>query len=99
MSSVSKAQHRISARPAPPRLRVQPDLGCRVHESWSGRSGSNRRHSAWEADVLPLNYARAGMACSTCRPPAKSRGCGAGEMASDGRALGPILDEGVADFL
>src|ERR1043165_2078665 len=25
---------------------------------WSGRSGSNRRHSAWEADVLPLNYAR-----------------------------------------
>ncbi len=26
---------------------------------WSGRSGSNRRHSAWEADVLPLNYARA----------------------------------------
>jgi hypothetical protein len=26
--------------------------------SWSGRSGSNRRHSAWEADVLPLNYAR-----------------------------------------
>src|SRR5436190_2211788 len=27
-------------------------------ECWSGRSGSNRRHSAWEADVLPLNYAR-----------------------------------------
>jgi hypothetical protein len=27
---------------------------------WSGRSGSNRRHSAWEADVLPLNYARNG---------------------------------------
>ena len=27
-------------------------------ERWSGRSGSNRRHSAWEADVLPLNYAR-----------------------------------------
>src|SRR5665213_183777 len=26
--------------------------------NWSGRSGSNRRHSAWEADVLPLNYAR-----------------------------------------
>ena len=25
---------------------------------WSGRAGSNRRHSAWEADVLPLNYAR-----------------------------------------
>ncbi len=26
--------------------------------SWSGRPGSNRRHSAWEADVLPLNYSR-----------------------------------------
>lgn len=25
---------------------------------WSGRPGSNRRHSAWEADVLPLNYSR-----------------------------------------
>ena len=24
----------------------------------SGRTDSNRRHSAWEADVLPLNYAR-----------------------------------------
>src|ERR1700722_4056941 len=27
-------------------------------DSWSGRPGSNRRHSAWEADVLPLNYSR-----------------------------------------
>jgi hypothetical protein len=27
-------------------------------EEWSGRPGSNRRHSAWEADVLPLNYSR-----------------------------------------
>ena len=26
--------------------------------NWSGRPGSNRRHSAWEADVLPLNYSR-----------------------------------------
>ena len=25
---------------------------------WSGRWESNPRHSAWEADVLPLNYAR-----------------------------------------
>ena len=25
---------------------------------WSGRSGSNRRRPAWEADILPLNYAR-----------------------------------------
>ncbi len=28
-------------------------------KSWSGRWESNPRHSAWEADVLPLNYARA----------------------------------------
>jgi hypothetical protein len=28
-------------------------------EFWSGRRESNPRHSAWEADVLPLNYARA----------------------------------------
>ena len=28
-------------------------------EKWSGRRESNPRHSAWEADVLPLNYARA----------------------------------------
>src|SRR6185312_4213818 len=35
------------------------DLG--IHKSlkiWSVRPGSNRRHSAWEADVLPLNYSR-----------------------------------------
>lgn len=25
---------------------------------WSGRGESNPRHSAWEADVLPLNYTR-----------------------------------------
>src|SRR2546430_17088070 len=23
---------------------------------WTGRPGSNRRHPAWEAGVLPLNY-------------------------------------------
>jgi hypothetical protein len=28
-------------------------------KSWSGRPGSNRRHPAWEAGVLPLNYSRA----------------------------------------
>ena len=28
-------------------------------ESWSGRRESNPRHTAWEAVVLPLNYARA----------------------------------------
>jgi hypothetical protein len=29
-----------------------------MKRNWSGRPGSNRRHSAWEADVLPLNYSR-----------------------------------------
>src|SRR5579864_318283 len=31
----------------------------RTSVGWSGRWESNPRHSAWEADVLPLNYARA----------------------------------------
>src|SRR5258707_12249939 len=30
-----------------------------VAASWSGRRESNPRHTAWEAVVLPLNYARA----------------------------------------
>src|SRR5438132_289640 len=42
--------------------RLRHEMACqsklRRSEDWSGRSGSNRRHSAWEADVLPLNYAR-----------------------------------------
>jgi hypothetical protein len=29
---------------------------------WSGRPGSNRRRPAWEAGMLPLNYARPGFA-------------------------------------
>ena len=29
-----------------------------IVENWSGRGESNPRHSAWEADVLPLNYGR-----------------------------------------
>src|SRR6185312_17143607 len=29
---------------------------------WSGRPGSNRRHPAWEAGVLPLNYSRSNQA-------------------------------------
>lgn len=29
-----------------------------IVEDWSGRWESNPRHSAWEADVLPLNYTR-----------------------------------------
>ena len=33
-------------------------------KKWSGRWESNPRRSAWEADILPLNYARSfGLAC------------------------------------
>jgi len=32
---------------------------------WSGRSGSNRRHSAWKAEALPLSYTRNYHFCST----------------------------------
>src|SRR5271155_2838572 len=35
--------------PSPPR---------RISKIWSGRPGSTRRHPAWEAGVLPLNYSR-----------------------------------------
>lgn len=31
-------------------------------EEWSGRRGSNPRHQAWEACVLPLNYSRTRLA-------------------------------------
>ena len=27
-------------------------------KKWSGKRDSNPRHSAWEADALPLNYSR-----------------------------------------
>ena len=32
--------------------------GLSASKSWSGRRGSNPRHPAWEAGVLPLNYSR-----------------------------------------
>ena len=38
--------------------------GCKLlimKRFWSGRPGSNRRRSAWEADILPLNYSRPGV--------------------------------------
>src|ERR687887_259270 len=35
---------------------------------WSGRRGSNPRHQAWEACVLPLNYSRMWMMCCNFRP-------------------------------
>src|ERR1700688_2001063 len=31
---------------------------CKLQILWSGRPGSNRRRPAWEAGILPLNYAR-----------------------------------------
>ena len=39
---------------------IGPDEGERQQKvrKWSGRPGSNRRHPAWEAGVLPLNYSR-----------------------------------------
>ncbi len=39
----------------------RPAIDCDHSWIWSGRSGSNRRHTAWEAVVLPLNYARISM--------------------------------------
>ena len=43
-----------------PAMQVKNDAVniCRVHKKWSGRWGSNPRRPAWEADILPLNYAR-----------------------------------------
>src|SRR5262249_12814555 len=35
--------------------------------NWSGRRESNPRHTAWEAVVLPLNYARAGSSIAKAR--------------------------------
>src|SRR5271156_2988544 len=50
-------------RRSPPGSMVSPRLspilyGRFYRMCWSGRWESNPRHSAWEADVLPLNYAR-----------------------------------------
>ena len=50
ISKLSDADAPMYAHPA-----SQPDGTTEV---WSGRWESNPRHSAWEADVLPLNYAR-----------------------------------------
>ena len=41
-------------------------------EDWSGRWESNPRHTAWEAVVLPLNYARSGNKDSELRRAAAS---------------------------
>ena len=57
-ASISKWLAGISfARPSPNIRSGEIDEALRG--PWSGRRESNSRHSAWEADVLPLNYARA----------------------------------------
>ena len=50
--------------------------------SWSGQSGSNRRHSAWEADVLPLNYARTAAILTNPEGADKGQRSGANERRS-----------------
>ena len=54
-----------------PLARVRPRLDSTRRETFdvtegpskSGRPGSNRRRPAWEAGILPLNYARKLLAC------------------------------------
>jgi hypothetical protein len=45
---------------APPHTQARPKnpYGSGKRGGWSGRPGSNRRRPAWEAGILPLNYAR-----------------------------------------
>jgi hypothetical protein len=38
--------------------RIEPLEQFERNKVWSGRPGSNRRRPAWEAGILPLNYAR-----------------------------------------
>ena len=37
---------------------ISAAIDCNPSQIWSGRWESNPRHTAWEAVVLPLNYAR-----------------------------------------
>jgi hypothetical protein len=41
-----------------------------MQNEWSGRRGSNPRHPAWEAGVLPLNYSRSRVSKARLHPPA-----------------------------
>src|SRR5690606_33113846 len=54
------ADPRLSHLAMPPYLLrlLIPPLYCRRNREWSGRRDSNPRPSAWQADVLPLNYFR-----------------------------------------
>jgi hypothetical protein len=56
----------VGAYSSRPRARSARRKSCSVRvvsEDWSGRRGSNPRHQAWEACVLPLNYSRAPVTC------------------------------------
>src|SRR6058998_1307330 len=48
---------------------------------WSGRPDSNRRRPAWEAGILPLNYARKGPAATPPIYPRTPQSKGPGETA------------------
>src|SRR5450631_2791045 len=53
-------------------------------EIWSGRPGSNRRHPAWEAGVLPLNYSRSGVGlANVARLPLRGPGHNLGAVMAD----------------
>ena len=64
MAALSKA---LSSDPV---LRLKRP-GGRFGVYWSGRWESNPRHTAWEAVVLPLNYARAAALFFTMSVPSK----------------------------
>ena len=53
------SRHRVPARSYGDRGQAgKKSIG--FERFWSGRPGSNRRRPAWEAGILPLNYARSG---------------------------------------
>jgi hypothetical protein len=49
-------------------LNARPAIDRRPSRIWSGRRESNPRHTAWEAVVLPLNYARTSMTYVSAGP-------------------------------
>ena len=69
-AAVARARHRVmlirACQPKLERCDGPPSLeliyasfgGHEIRAKWSGRRGSNPRHRAWEARVLPLNYSR-----------------------------------------
>jgi hypothetical protein len=48
----------FAPKPAPAGSVVFLKINQTLGREWSGRPGSNRRRPAWEAGILPLNYAR-----------------------------------------